>query len=139
MGRPQLPTLPKSTCATMVFGLVRYCTIRVHSGEVSTAMTCSRCSCRSAKTVDCPIPISAYTVALDSSVLKSVSSPSNRMGFCRSSSTFWIFGSTVVDVAVFAVVAVFADVEVVAVVEVVDVAVSIGILSVGIVQVFGYG
>ena len=44
---------------------------------------------------------------------------------------------------VFADVAVFADVEVVdvavfAVVEVVDVAVSIGILSVGIVQVFGY-
>ena len=107
--------------------------MRVHSGEVSTAMTCSRCSCRSAKTVDCPIPISAYTVALDSSVLKSVSSPSNRMGFCRSSSTFWIFGSTVVDVAVFADVAVFVDVEVV------DVAVSIGILSVGIVQVFGYG
>lgn len=43
------------------------------------------------------MPISAYTVAFDNSVLNSVSSPSNRMGFCRSSNTFWILGSTVVD------------------------------------------
>ena len=118
--------------------------MRVHSGEVSTAMTCSRCSCRSAKTVDCPIPISAYTVALDSSVLKSVSSPSNRIGFCRSSSTFWIFGSTVVDgcgvvVAVVEVVDCFGVVVAVAVVVVSIGIVEVGIVQDGIVQVFGYG
>ena len=101
--------------------------MRAHSGEVSTAMTCSRCSCRSANTVDCPIPISAYTVALDSSVLNSVSSPSKRMGFCRSSNTFWILGSMVVDC--FGVVF--------AVVEVIDCFVAVAV-SIGIVQVLGY-
>ena len=68
-----------------------------------------------------------YTVALDSSVLNSVSSPSKRMGFCRSSNTFWIFGSMVVDC--FGVVF--------AVVEVIDCFVAVAV-TIGIVQILGY-